>query len=68
VKGLPSREYESVIDAVRLSAVSTHVAAGGLISYGTNIRECLPAASICAGRILKGEKPANPAGAGTDQV
>ena len=34
-----------------------HVAAGGLISYGTNLKESYRQVGVYVGRILKGEKP-----------
>jgi putative ABC transport system substrate-binding protein len=54
IVGLASRHAVPAISAWR-----ELTAAGGLISYGPNIAALVPEAGIYAGRILKGEKPAD---------
>jgi len=56
---------EKIVALAARSAVASvyawreYVLAGGLISYGTDLPESYREAAIYAGRILKGEKPAN---------
>ena len=61
---LVNRREEIVTLAARLGVPAMYpqrdyVAAGGLISYGTNIANVYQQAGIYAGRILKGAKPAD---------
>jgi putative ABC transport system substrate-binding protein len=54
IVGLAARYRAATIYAWR-----EYVLAGGLMSYGTDLPESYRQAAIYAGRILKGEKPAN---------
>jgi ABC-type uncharacterized transport system substrate-binding protein len=44
------------------------VAAGGLMSYDTNVPDVYRQIGVYAGRVLKGEKPGGSTGSGTHKV
>jgi putative ABC transport system substrate-binding protein len=60
-----SSRREKIIELATHQSIPTiyflreFVAAGGLMSYGTSITEALRLSGLYAGRILKGEKPAD---------
>ena len=54
-----SWRWQRVTPFPRSIATARFVAAGGLISYGADIDALLRQAGIYAGRILKGDKPAD---------
>jgi putative ABC transport system substrate-binding protein len=61
---LISRQDQIIASAARYSVptmypLSQYVAAGGLMSYGANLRDAFRQTGVYVGRILKGEKPAD---------
>jgi putative ABC transport system substrate-binding protein len=61
--GMPRSEHIAAL-ALRYRVPTIYqypefTAAGGLMSYGSNLAEMFRLAAVCVGRILKGEKPAD---------